>query len=67
MDSSYAVCGLDLSAYPIHEKVRDELVLGCLTGFRFSDYSTVKPEEIRDGMLFVNKAKTGDRVVVPIL
>lgn len=61
-----AMYKLDLSAYPIHEKVRDEFILGCLTGFRFSDYSTVKPEEIRDGMLFVNQAKTGDRVVVPI-
>ncbi|MFT4155203.1 phage integrase SAM-like domain-containing protein [Parafilimonas sp.] len=61
-----AIYKLDLSAYPIHEKIRDEFVLGCLTGFRFSDYSKVKPEEIRDGMLFVTQTKTSDRVVVPL-
>jgi integrase len=57
---------LDLSDNPILEKVRDTFVLGCLTGFRFSDYSTVKPEEFRDGMLFVTQTKTGGRVVVPL-
>lgn len=57
---------LDLTINPMLEKVRDTFVLGCLTGFRFSDYSTVKPEEFRDGMLFVTQAKTGGRVVVPL-
>jgi integrase len=57
---------LDLSGDPILEKARDTFVLGCLTGFRFSDYSTVRPEEFRDGMLFVTQAKTGERVVVPL-
>jgi site-specific recombinase XerD len=57
---------LDLSQQPILEKVRDEFVLGCLTGFRFSDYSDVKPDEIRDGMLFITQTKTTDRIVVPL-
>lgn len=57
---------LDLAYAPMLEKVRDTFVLGCLTGFRFSDYSTVKPEEFRDGMLFVTQTKTGGRVVVPL-
>ena len=57
---------LDLALEPMLERVRDTFVLGCLTGFRFSDYSTVKPEEFRDGMLFVTQAKTGERVVVPL-
>jgi integrase len=57
---------LDLTHDPMLEKVRDTFVLGCLTGFRFSDYSTVKPEEFRDGMLFVTQTKTGGRVVVPL-
>ena len=61
-----AMYALDLALEPILEKIRDTFVLGCLTGFRFSDYSTVKPEEFRDGMLFVTQAKTGDRVVVPL-
>ncbi len=41
-------------------------VLGCLTGFRFSDYSDIKPEEIRGGMLYVNQSKTLSTVVVPL-
>lgn len=57
---------MDLSHDPKVEIVRDEFVLGCLTGFRFSDYSTIKPDEIRDGMLFITQSKTSDRVVVPL-
>jgi len=57
---------LDLSGQPMLEIVRDEFVLGCLTGFRFSDYSTIKPDEIRGGMLFIRQTKTDDRVVVPL-
>jgi hypothetical protein len=57
---------LDLSGQPMLEVIRDEFVLGCLTGFRFSDYSTVKPDEIRDGMLFITQTKTDDRIVVPL-
>jgi integrase len=57
---------LDLSDQPVLEIVRDEFVLGCLTGFRFSDYIDVKPDEIRDGMLYITQTKTTDRVVVPL-
>lgn len=57
---------MDLSHSSMLEIVRDEFVLGCLTGFRFSDYSTIKPDEIRDGMLFITQSKTSDRVVVPL-
>lgn len=38
---------LDLSSDTNLEKYRDLFVLGCLTGFRFSDYSDIKPEELR--------------------
>lgn len=61
-----AIYRLDLSGTPEMEHVRDEFILGCLTGFRFSDYSEVAPEEIRDAMLFVKQRKTTDRVVVPL-
>ncbi len=57
---------LDLSKHQHLDKYRDLLILGCLTGFRFSDYSDIKPEEIRDGMLYVNQAKTLSTVVVPL-
>ena len=57
---------LDLTANSYLEKYRDLFVLGCLTGFRFSDYSDIKPEEVRDGMLYVNQMKTLSTVVVPL-
>ncbi len=57
---------LDLSGNSNLEKYRDLFILGCLTGFRFSDYSDIKPEEIRNGMLYVNQTKTLSTVVVPL-
>ncbi len=57
---------LDLSENVPLEKYRDLFVLGCLTGFRFSDYSDIQPEEVRDGMLYVNQTKTLSTVVVPL-
>jgi len=57
---------LDLSEKQYLEKYRDIFVLGCLTGFRFSDYSDIKPNEIRDEMLYVTQNKTLTQVVVPL-
>lgn len=57
---------LDLSGNPFLEIIRDEFILGCLTGFRFSDYVDVKPDEIRDGMLYITQTKTTTRIVVPL-
>jgi hypothetical protein len=57
---------LDLSKKQYLEKYRDLLVLGCLTGFRFSDYSDIKPNEVRNGMLHVAQQKTLATVVVPL-
>lgn len=51
------------------EQIRDLFVFGCFTGLRFSDYSNVQPENIReiDGELFIamNTQKTGEHVVIP--
>jgi integrase len=61
-----ALYRLQLSYDPKVEAIRDLFVLGCLTGLRFSDYTVIKPEEIRDGMLFVTQVKTGGRVIIPL-
>ncbi|HMO60780.1 MAG: site-specific integrase [Lacibacter sp.] len=61
-----AIYHLDLSEQPQLEKYRDLFVLGCLTGFRFSDYTDIKPEEVRDGMLYVTQTKTVSSVIVPL-
>lgn len=57
---------LDLSPYPALIKYRDLFIIGCLTGFRFSDYSTLNRNQLKEGMLHVRQNKTGATVVVPL-
>lgn len=51
------------------EQVRDLFVFGCLVGLRYSDYSDIKPENIKeiDGEKYIDirAKKTGNRVVIP--
>ena len=47
-------------------KVRDLFVFGCATGLRESDYSNVKPENIKDGKLYITTKKTADPLVIPL-
>src|ERR1700744_4797819 len=47
-----ALYQVDLSSHPEWGRFRDMFVLGCFTGLRFSDYSGIKPEDIRKGMLY---------------
>jgi len=46
------IYALNLSADKTLELYRDMFVLGCLTGLRFSDYSTLRKEDMRNGMLY---------------
>ncbi len=57
---------LELSENPWLVKYRDIFIVGCLTGFRFSDYSTLNIDHLQDGMLHVRQYKTGNPVVVPL-
>lgn len=57
---------LDLSQHPALVKYRDLFIVGCLTGFRFSDYSTLNRNQLKEGMLHVRQNKTGATVVVPL-
>jgi hypothetical protein len=56
----------DVSDHPGLIKYRDLFIIGCLTGFRFSDYSRLNRTQLRDGMLHVRQNKTGSTVVVPL-
>lgn len=42
----------DLTAHPEWCRFRDLFVLGCFTGLRFSDFNSIRPEDIRKGMLY---------------
>jgi integrase len=59
---------LEISEFddPIHEKVRDVFVMGCFTGMRFSDYSTIDTSAIRNNRLEFVQKKTGGKVTIPI-
>jgi Phage integrase SAM-like domain/Phage integrase family/Arm DNA-binding domain len=57
---------LDLSGHPKLENVRDLFLIGCYTGLRYSDYSTIKPEYIKNGYLEITQAKTGSPVIIPL-
>ena len=56
--------GLDY--YPHLKDYKSDLVLGCLTGLRFSDFSKIKQDDLRDGMLFKKQQKSDHWVVIPL-
>lgn len=59
----------DFTGNAKYEEVRDLFLFGSYTGLRFSDYSTVKPENILtiDGEQFLKivTQKTGELVIIP--
>jgi integrase len=61
-----ALYKVDLSEHPCLVRFRDMFVLGCLTGLRFSDYNSIRPEDIRNGMLHKKQGKSDHWVVIPL-
>ncbi|MBI5371368.1 MAG: site-specific integrase [Sphingobacteriales bacterium] len=57
---------LDLSKNPRLENVRNQFLIGCYTGLRFSDFSILKPENIKDGFIRITQTKTGKPVIIPV-
>ncbi len=56
----------DLSQYPHLVEYRNLFVLACLTGLRFSDFSVLKPEDLRNNRLYKKQNKSDNWVVVPL-
>lgn len=65
-DEINCIYNTDLSGFSHLNKYRDLLVFGCLTGMRFSDFSSVKPEDVRDRMLYKKQKKSERWVVIPL-
>jgi integrase len=61
-----AIYKLDLSDKPGLDRVRDLFLIGCYTGLRFSDYTTISPDDIKGERLRVMEQKTKGKVVIPI-
>jgi integrase len=57
---------IDLSHNPRLERVRDLFVVGCNTGLRFSDFSNIKPENIKGNNISLKTIKMNQPVVIPI-
>jgi integrase len=53
-----AIYQTDLSDHPYLVEYRDVFVLACLTGLRFSDFSTLKPEDLQRDMLYKKQEKS---------
>ena len=47
-------------------KARDMFLIGAFTGLRYSDYSRLLPENIRDGIIQIRNQKTGVTTSVPV-
>ncbi|WP_200974837.1 site-specific integrase [Echinicola sp. 20G] len=56
----------NLSKTPALERVRDLFIVGCWTGLRFSDFTSIKPENIEGNFLKITTFKTNEKVVIPI-
>jgi len=63
-----ALSKLDLKNNPRLERTRDLFLIGAYTGLRFSDFSELRPENIKNGgrVLSCRTQKTGERVDIPI-
>jgi len=61
---------LDLTDKPNLERVRDLFLIGCYTGLRYSDFSKIRPENIKSeaGGTYINivTQKTTTKVVIPL-
>lgn len=56
----------DLAAEPRLARVRDLFVLACTTGLRHSDFSTVRPDQVKGDQLVVRTVKTRDWLYVDL-
>jgi integrase len=61
-----AIYNLDLSNHPNLCSYRDDFVLECLTGLRFSDFSDLEKEDLRKDMLHKKQNKSDRWVVIPL-
>ena len=61
-----AIYELDLSKDHERERIRDLFVLGCYTGLRYSDLSSIKPANIKGDFIHLRQGKTMNHVVIPL-
>ncbi len=57
---------VDLSQHKHLEDYRNDFVLGCLTGLRFSDFSRIDKNDVRGDLLYKKQEKSDRWVVIPL-
>ncbi|MFT3702983.1 MAG: site-specific integrase [Agriterribacter sp.] len=60
------IYNVDLTKHPHLIEYRDLFVLACLTGLRFSDFSSLKPEDLQKDMLHKKQEKSDHWVIIPL-
>lgn len=65
-DEINKIYNLDLTSQGSIEATRDLFIIACYTGFRFSDFTTLKKEHIDGNYIIKKTLKTKTRVVIPI-
>jgi len=58
---------LDLSDNPRLQRVRDQFLIECYTGVRYSDLAKITPEQIQKGKISIVTKKTCDAITIPII
>lgn len=49
-----------------HVRVRDLFLIGAFTGLRFSDFTSITADNMKDGFLHIEQQKTGKPVSIPL-
>lgn len=57
---------VDLSAHAHLDPYRNDAVLGCLTGLRFSDFSKLVETDVHGELLYKKQQKSRHKVVIPL-
>lgn len=60
------IADLDLSKEKSKDIVRDYYLIGCYTSLRYSDFTNIKPENIRENTIELKTTKTNEGVIIPI-
>ena len=56
----------DFSSSARLERTRDLFLVGCWTGLRFSDFTRIREENIKDDMITIQQQKTNEFVTIPL-
>src|SRR5262249_40028254 len=60
------IVNLDLSDDKLKDAIRDYFIIACLSSLRYSDFTRIKRENIKNDRIQIITAKTGQEVIIPI-